>query len=275
MRPHKAGIRFLVAAVAVVLCVSACSRVAFMKTNPSRKGYDPVTEPVVVHDSDASRGRETARNSVMESQQKLADGDLAGAEKAAKQAAKADPKSADAYTMLGAVADRLGHAADAGANYERAATLEPTGARLNNYGAWLCSNGRAGDSLAWFDKALQDPSYGSAASAMANAGKCALDAGQHVRADQSLRAALQLDPASAVALGALARMQFDAGRYMEARAFSERRLSAAPATADALQLASQIEDKLGDSAAAARYGRRLREEFPGAAQGNAGGSKAP
>jgi type IV pilus assembly protein PilF len=70
-------------------------------------------------------------------------------------------------------------------------------------------------------------------------------------------------------------MRYSQARYMDARAFSERRLAAAPASADALLLASQIEDKLGDSAAAARYVRRLGEEFPGTAQGNVGGSKSP
>ena len=46
----------------------------------------------------------------------------------------------------------------------------------------------------------------------------------------------------------------------------------APADARALQLASQIEHKLGDTAAAARYVRRLGEEFPGAVPGTPGGS---
>jgi type IV pilus assembly protein PilF len=83
-----------------------------------------------------------------------------------------------------------------------------------------------------------------------------------VRADRDLRGALTLDPANPVALAGMAENEFRAGRYFQARAFSERRLSAAPATWQVLQLASQIEQKLGDTAAAARYVQRMRAEFP-------------
>jgi type IV pilus assembly protein PilF len=97
---------------------------------------------------------------------------------------------------------------------------------------------------------------------MANAGSCALTAGQTARADRDLRNALALDPASPVALAGMAEDEYRAGHYFEARAFSERRLAAAPATRQVLQLASQIEQKLGDMAAAARYVQRMRAEFP-------------
>jgi type IV pilus assembly protein PilF len=271
MRPREAVVLLLIAALAG----AGCSRVAMFKTDPSRKGFDRVSEPVIVQDTAASRDRDTARLAVDRSQQKLIEGDLDTAEAQANKALKADPKSGDAYTLLAVIADRRGRSSDAGAHYLRAAELEPSGPTLNNYGTWLCSNGRATESLAWFDKALQDPAYRSRTSAMANAGKCTLDAGRPIDAEKILRATLQQDPNDPVALGAMASIAFRAGNYMEARAFSERRLAAASATPEALQLASQIEDKLGDSAAAARYVRRLREEFPGVAQGNAGGSKAP
>jgi type IV pilus assembly protein PilF len=97
---------------------------------------------------------------------------------------------------------------------------------------------------------------------MANAGSCALTAGQSARADRDLRNALALDPNNPVALAGMAENEFRAGRYFQARAFSERRLAAAPVTRQVLQLASQIEQKLGDTAAAARYVQQMRVEFP-------------
>ena len=99
---------------------------------------------------------------------------------------------------------------------------------------------------------------------LANSGACAGKAGQQQRVERDLRRAIELDPENPVALAALAQREFGAGNAFGARAFSERRLAAAPADPKTLLLASQIEQKLGDSAAAARYVSRLKAEFPDA-----------
>lgn len=272
MRPRKAVAIVLL----LVLAGAGCSRVAFVKTDPSRKNFESTVEPVVVRDTAQSKQRSTTRNALALSEERLRTGDYAQAERYARAALSADPNSVAANTMVAVSVDAQGRSQEAGGYYLRATQIDPNDGRSsNNYGTWLCANGRASESLAWFDRALQAPNYATPAAATANAGRCALDAGDPVRAEQDLRRAIELDPTNAVALEALARLQYRNARYMEARAFSERRLAAAPASAEALLLASQIEDKLGDSAAASRYGRRLREEFPGAALGNAGGSKSP
>ncbi|REN20808.1 type IV pilus biogenesis/stability protein PilW, partial [Mycobacterium tuberculosis] len=80
---------------------------------------------------------------------------------------------------LAAIAAQRGNDAEAGQLYAKAAELGPErGDVLNNYGAWLCAHGRPAESLVWFDRALQAPGYTTPASALANAGGCALDAGQ-------------------------------------------------------------------------------------------------
>ena len=267
MRPREAlGLAMLVAMVA-----SGCSRLTFIKTNPDRRSYEETTAPVEVHESAASKQRANVRNQIALAQSALLKGDLEAAESAARLAQRIDGRSADPDTILGIAAERSGHWAEAGTHYARAAELAPQdGAVANNYGAWLCANGRIAESLGWFERALADPTYRTPAAALANSGACALRAGQGAKADRELRAAVELDPENPVALGALARLQFQSGRYMEARAFSERRLAAARADAAALELASQIERKLGDTAAADRYVRRLREEFPGNVPGNPG-----
>jgi type IV pilus assembly protein PilF len=169
---------------------------------------------------------------------------------------------ADAHTLLALALERQDKQDDAGKHYARAAELKPSGATFNNQGAWLCRNARAAESLAWFDRALADRSYASPASALANAGACADAGGQPARAERDLRAALAIDPVNLVGLEALARHLHGRGDDFEARAFSQRRLDAGPASPAALIIASQIEEKLGDSAAAARYVQRLRTEFP-------------
>lgn len=190
-------------------------------------------------------------------------GDLDAAERKAREALKLAPESPDALVLLAGIDERRGRTQQAGESFRRAAEQAPQrGDILNNYGAWLCQQGRPAESLVWFDRALQAPGYATAAEAQANAGGCALDAGQFERAERDLRAALATLPGNPVALEAMAQLSFRQGRYMEARAFAERRIAAAPATRSVLQLASQIEARLGDRAASDRYIQRIRQEFP-------------
>lgn len=194
-----------------------------------------------------------------------ASGQLDQARVKAQQALKADPASGDAHTLLGLIAGANGQDADAGQHYRKALDIAPDrGAYANNYGIWLCSNGRAQESLAWFDKALLDPAYPTPITALANAGTCAKQAGQLALAEAKWRQALALAPEMPSALSALASIQLERGQYLDARAFVERWLAIAPQDANALQLAVQIEQKQGDNVAAQRYLLRLQAITPGA-----------
>lgn len=186
-------------------------------------------------------------------------GQLAEAEVLARKALKAQPGSPDANTLLGLVAGARGDEAAAGKLYQAAASAAPgNGIYANNYGGWLCANGRAAESLDWFDRALADPAYPTPVAALSNAGECAAKAGQPARAETSWRGALALDANNLAALAGMAALEFGNGRYMEARAFVERWLALAPEDAAALGLAAQTEQKIGDNVAASRYRSRLQ-----------------
>ena len=248
----------------LMLAVAGCSRLGFIRPDTSRGSFESTAHEVVITNNGRS-GASGALARVQLAQQRLGKGDFVEAEQQAKNALKLDPRSAPAHTVLALVEDHKGNARLAGQHYSQATELAPTqGGMLNNYGTWLCSQGRVGESLDWFDRALAAPGYQTPDIASANAGACALQAGQTVRAEQLLRQAIALDPQNQVALSAMAELEFKAGRAMTARAFSERRLAVAPADPAALLLASQIEYKLGDSKAAEAYVRRLGAEFPGA-----------
>ncbi len=262
-------------AVAVMVLAGGCSRLTFVKPSAERRGMERVAPEYSFKETPESRARAEARRQVAIADRHLRAGELAQAESAAREALEADASIAEPHTMLALVATRQGQAELAGRHYAEAARLGPSGATYNNYGAWLCSNGRAQDSLSWFDNALRDARYGDRAGALANAGSCAARAGQYDRVERDLRAALELDPANAVALEAMASFAFGQRRYLEARAFSERRLAAAPATPATLELASRIEEQLGDTVAATRYVQRLRTEFPQARNAIPGDSTQP
>lgn len=251
------------AALIVVVAISGCSRITFLRPDTGRQDFRRVAPDMNFDTDDRNRGTAGAMLLVREGQQHLAQGDLASAERAAAKAMKLAPASPLGHTLMALVEDRRGDGRGAGEHYRRAVELAPSeGALLNNYGAWLCGQGHAVESLDWFERALADDRYPSPAAALANAGVCAQRAGRNDRAGQYLDRAIELDPANPVVLGLLAEREFRSGSALRARAFSQRRLAAAAADPGALLLASQIEEKLGDKAAADRYVQQLRAEFP-------------
>ncbi|WP_057657543.1 type IV pilus biogenesis/stability protein PilW [Pseudoxanthomonas dokdonensis] len=245
------------------LVMTGCSRLTFVKPKMDRKDGEQIAQDYHVADSPEVQKRMKTQQRLGLAAQRLRAGDYAMAEREAKEVLKVDPGSVDALTILGIASDQQDDVAKAGEYYKRAADLAPAkGSVLNNYGAWLCQNRDPAESLAWFDRALKDPGYASPASALANAGDCAQQAGQYPRSERDLRQALALEPTNAVALEALARNAYREQQYMDARAFVERRLDAAPANASVLKLAAGIEQQLGDTRAAQRYQQTLRAEFP-------------
>ncbi len=254
-RPDRLWLALLAGVLAVA--VGGC------KSQPKAK-LGPSEAPVYsVRDPDSVRRQVRLQDLLALAARDMQVGNLAAAERKAREALKLAPDSPDALVLLAGIDERRGRSQQAGESFRRAAEQAPQrGDILNNYGAWLCQQGRPAESLAWFDRALQAPGYATPAESQANAGGCALDAGQLERAERDLRAALSVLPGNPVALEAMAQLSFRQGRFMEARAFAERRIAAAPATRSVLQLASQIEARLGDRAASDRYLQRIRQEFP-------------
>jgi type IV pilus assembly protein PilF len=245
-----------------MVAIVGCSRLTFVKPR-FKSDFHSTAPDYAVRDDPRDAQRIMAIDQVAVAQQAMQAGRLDEAEVHARAALKADPKSSDAYTLLAMIRDHSGRTAEAGELYAKALAFAPTrGVALNNYGAWLCSNGRAAESIPLFKRAVADPGYSTPAAAVANAGSCELKLGQDALAAAYLAQALQLDPQNPVGLEAMAESRYRAGQYMEARAFSERRLAVAPPSVKVLQLASQIEQKLGDTAAAARYVQRIATEFP-------------
>ena len=252
---------FVLVAVACAT-LAGCSkleRLTFIRPSAERGEYVKVAPTYDVSGRKAGKPTADIGSLVQAASDRLRRGQLDEAEHLAQQAYKINPRSADANTLLGTVADARGNTAKAGPYYQAAAALAPqSGIYANNYGGWLCENGQAAESLPWFDRALADATYPTPAFALANAGSCARKAGLDARAESQWRRALELAPENILALSGMARMQYERGRYMDARAFAQRLLAAAPEDRLGLQLAADIEQKLGDNVAASRYLARLQ-----------------
>lgn len=181
-----------------------------------------------------------------------------------ERALKFNPKSAVAYSSIGVLYEQIARPDLSEKNYRRATELEPNKGNVrNNFGQFLCRIGRYDEADTEFKAALKDPFYQTPALAASNAGKCARAAGHMEAAEKYLRLALERNPETTEAFLPLAALLFARGQSMNARAFLQRyETSGLEQNAEFLKLAAQVEEKLGDSKAAAAYRERLSNDYP-------------
>jgi type IV pilus assembly protein PilF len=179
------------------------------------------------------------------------------------EAAKLDPTNAGIYNIYGLVYAWMGEAAKSERNFQRALSLAPQDPEiLQNWGWYLCTHGRARESIAPFEAAAANPLYKTPEIALVNAARCAASFGDNARAEALFRRAVVVAPGSANAAFGLAQITYKANRLEEARSWM-RRLMAQPNPApDALYLGMCIERRLGDRAAELSYVAQLRNRFP-------------
>ncbi|QCP14664.1 type IV pilus biogenesis/stability protein PilW [Pseudoduganella umbonata] len=179
-----------------------------------------------------------------------------------KKAIAADPGYADAYGVRALIYMGMGETTLADDNFKRALQLAPNNPDIaNNYGSFLCQNGRVAESFRWFDAALASRQYSSPAKAMNNAGSCALKNKEYERAEQYLLQALQLAPDQPSTSANLARVYYERRDYVRANFFITRlgkvaRPDSLPA--EVLWLAVRVQHRLGDKGAEEGWATQLR-----------------
>lgn len=184
-----------------------------------------------------------------------------------KQAIAAHPGYADAYGMRALIYTAMGQLALAESNYQRALELSPGNPDLaNNYGSFLCQNGKPAQALRYFDAALADRRYRSPVSALVNAGNCSITLKNYDAAERYLLDALRLAPDLPALNMALAKVYFHKRDMARARFFvnrltSTQRLDSLPA--DTLWLALRVERHFGDKAMEDSLATQLRKQHPG------------
>lgn len=186
-----------------------------------------------------------------------------------ERALQFDPDYATAHTVMGVLYGRIGELELAGEHYKRAAELNPhDGSVLNNYGQYLCQTRQYEKAYPYFERAVDQPFYRTPASALANAGRCAIDQGSLDKAELYLRRALKKNPGYPPTLLDLADLMKLRGEYLKARAFLERFHSTGQVSAESLYLGYDVESKLGDAKASQNYRRKLIQQFPESALSN-------
>lgn len=174
-----------------------------------------------------------------------------------------NPRLADAHIALAIAYTQLGREADAEPHYRRATSLESANAdAANAYAAFLCTQGRWSDAEDYFRRAANNPRYETPEVALANAGRCARNAGDLQKAEEYFRAALERNPTYSDALASMIDLSYRGQNYLQARAFLQRYLDVQPPSASLLWLCFNIEQQLENRAGAERCAAQLREGFP-------------
>ena len=180
-----------------------------------------------------------------------------------EKALKQDASLTSAHNTIAILYQRLGELDKAEYHYKQAVSLTPKYSEAqNNYGTYLCGQGRYEESVPRFLAAIQNPLYRSPAQAYENAGLCARGIPDLERAEQYLRKALQINPRLGKSLLAMAEISYEQGDYLSSRAYIERYRNAARWTPQALLQAIKTEHQIGDKNAVASYSVLLRGSFP-------------
>ncbi len=180
-----------------------------------------------------------------------------------ERALQQNPKLARAHHYIAELYNRLNEKQLADKHYARALQLDPRDAAAqNNYGAFLCAQGRYDEAEPRFLAAVRNPLYTGRAETYENAGLCASQAGDDAKAEKYLHAALELNPRLPKSLYRLAEINYQQQRYLPARAYLQRYEAVAAPVAESLWLGFRIEKQNGNEEAAAEYARQLEHSWP-------------
>jgi len=184
-----------------------------------------------------------------------------------KEAAALDPNNPRIYNYFGLVYAMLGENAQAEQNFRRALSLAPQDSDIrHNWGWFLCSTGRARESIPEFELALRNPLYRTPEVALVNAGRCSMSYGDNAAAESFFRRAQALAPNNVGANYGLALIAYRAGRQDEATSLLKRLMQQPTPNAEVLYLGMCIDRRGGDKVGEASYAAQLRSRFPDSAE---------
>ena len=165
--------------------------------------------------------------------------------------------------MLGLIYMAIGDRDRADGSFQRALSLDPDDAELNNnYGWYLCRTGRAQESIAYFNKALEDRLYATPAKPLHNAGICSQQMGDEPAAENYFLRAFQVDPSNAVAMFNLGELYLKRRNLERAKFYADRLLATYQPTAETLWLGLRVARAGCEQDNDARYASQLKQRFP-------------
>ncbi|AVQ87202.1 type IV pilus biogenesis/stability protein PilW [Plesiomonas shigelloides] len=158
---------------------------------------------------------------------------------------------------------RVGEFSKAETDYTKAMRLAPkNGDILNNYGAFLCSQGKYAQAETQFKAALTIPGYYRTADSLENMGLCAMRAGKTQEAEGYLIRALKHEPAKGSRLMLLADNELKSGNRAQAQFMLATYDRVLPPSADSLWMHIRLAKINNQYSALNQYGQQLAREYP-------------
>ena len=192
-------------------------------------------------------------------------GDYDVAKKKLFKAIELDKNYVPAYTTMAVLMTMLDDPTEAENYYLQALDLDPKDPQLhNNYGTFLCNNGKLTEAYEQFNKALRNQFYLTPETAHANMGYCLMqgDKPDYKLAEKHLRIALKKNPNMSSALLAMGELGIESKRYLMARAYMQRFHAVAPMNSHSLWLQIQAEYALGDKQYFIKLSQQLLKQYP-------------
>jgi Tfp pilus assembly protein PilF len=187
-----------------------------------------------------------ARATYEQAVRNLSENRLALGMAALREALQLDPENAQYHNTLGLVLLNLGRPVDGQAEFQTAIDLEKTSPDLqHNLGIALAQQNRFDDAIAAYKKALAYPTYTTPEVAYYNMGEAYIRLGKPQEAQESFRAAIQLEPNMVAAHYGLGLALSQGGRRDEAKAAFRQARDLDPASPFS-ELAKNALRQLGD-----------------------------
>lgn len=246
-------------AALVFALVAGCSS-APKTTPPPQPELPPIKQPEVSPQDRAKLHMELGAGYYERGQMDVALEEL-------DEAAKLDPGNARIYNIYGLVYAWMSENAKAEQNFQRALALAPQDSETRqNWGWYLCTTGRARQSIPEFELAVANPLYKSPEIALVNAGRCSVSFGDTANAESFFMRALAIAPNNASAAYGLAQLAYKGNRLEVARVWMRRVVTQPNPAPEALFLGICIERRQGDRAAELSYVAQLRNRYPDSAE---------
>ena len=174
-----------------------------------------------------------------------------------------DANYAQAYSTRGLVLYYIREFASAEKDFQRALDLDAKDPEINNnYGWFLCHTGKEKESIAYFQRAVNNPLYQTPETAYLNVGACYIKLGDLSLAEEYVRKNLRFSRDNPQALFQLAKISYLRGNYDAARAHLKNVVRQTDPDAETLWLSLRVERRLGDRSAEDSLTAQLRRKFP-------------